>query len=1055
MRYLITLLLATSAISAIAQWQNMNGPFAGGALSFAGNDTYLYAANIGSIYRSIDAGLSWENAGSGLSRDVQFFGVQASGLDVLATGRRSWLYGAQNVAAFLSRDEGDTWTEVPLPFYDPVFYYGITLTPDRLFASDGNHIWEKDINGGDWALNALDADPDAWYRLVVQEDRLFALGYKQIAVCPDLNGQEWTTIPIPALTHVVTNVQALGDTIFVEDYDYHCYRTRDGGASWKRMRFDASDLFNVVHAGDAFYALWSYRYLRRSTDAGETWQAPAGNLPPLDGLAAANGLLFGNYYLGGSYRISDQGAVFTRIGKGMAGGEIDAFAQDEQQILIACGSNGLHRYDKLTETWSDESVFPKLYDIAATATDGQRIYAGVRYGDPDSLVFRSGNGGQTWLNITPETNFPSDLTGIDQLLVTPKALFIANTIPDNALWRSTDQGESWTRLPGSFGKVLVRDTSLFSTASGKLLRRSDDNGTSWQLLDTLGIDGQGKITDFFLAGQRIFANVKGPGAIDLLYLSEDDGKNWHAAQPVFNGGSYQLFSLNGNGDVVVGSSHRPTLSTDGGNTWLPFSGNLPGFPVSIMGADSAYIYAAVADRGLWRLPLAGLDVRTVLGEAYFDANLNNKRDPGETPAPGIIIAAQPAGVYAVTDEQGLYSMPLHLPGGDSQELTAHAPAPYNGVFPVKATVTNSALKADFAVQALPFGTDLGVYAALLTPIRQGKDFQILLTVRNEGGLPAGGRVHVNPDPKVDNYQPEPAPSSNPGEPLFWDIPVLAPGKTFTVRITGFIPAAAQYGLQYDFQAQLDLLPGELNTVNNSAFLSNRTYPIDRFVWKSNHREEIYWDEFQAGEQPVYTISFKNPFPDTVRHVRIVDYLEIDHDPATLQVLASSHPLRVSMQGDGYTEFFFDDIALPDTATNPEAVGFVVFRVGLRPGTPPETYVHNNASVYFDSNAQPYFGGTVQLHIAVRPTTRIVEPPLVSSPPALHIIPNPNAGTFRLSAPGFLPGESVVRIFNQSGRLCYRQLYDESENRLPLPPGLYLLQLTDGWKSASGKMLILR
>lgn len=1035
----------------------MNGPYAGGAYDFAGNGAYIFAANVNSVFRSTDQGDTWEDAGKNLSKSIRYFDVQAFGSDVLVTGRRTWLYGADNTTAFLSRDNGDTWTEVPLPFYDPLFYYGVTLSDDKLFAADGYHVWERTLDpGATWTFNALDADPNAFYNIVVQDGRLFALGYKEIAVCPDLSGQNWTKIPVPGLTHVVTRVQAHGDTIFVEDYDYRCYRTLNGGATWKRMLVFTQDIQEVTRVGNVYYALYNYTYLTRSTDAGETWLTPADHGAALSGLATANGQLFGYYYQGGNYRIDGDGAVSTRIGKGMSGGQINAFAQDDKQILLACGFNGLHRYDKQTQTWSDTSLFPGLLNVFAAATDGNHIYAGIQYGLADSCLFRSDDGGQSWLNISPEFNphFPVGTASMQQIFTTPKAVFVFEDMPDNRLWRSTDYGESWTQVPGYFRKCLNRDSTLFALRNSPFLQRSDDNGQTWQTLDTAGISPWGKINDFFLAGHRIFVVMDVPWLGDLLFVSEDDGKTWQPSQPYGLAG-YSVFSLAGTGDFAVATAHRPALSQDGGKTWTPFQTDLPPFTASAVGADSNYIYVVVSDRGLWRLPLADLNFKTVSGEVYYDLNLNKKRDPGEPPAPGVIVSAQPAGVQTTTDDEGRYSLLLNLPAGAGETISAHTQMPFQNIFPANLTVTQDQTVADFGIQALPFGTDLGVYAAMLRPILQGRDFQILLTARNEGGVPAGGRVYFTPDLKAEDYQTEPAADGDSGDSLYWDIPALSPGKTYTIRVIGHIPASAQYGLEYHFRADLTPPPADQNAANNSASIADRTYPVYRPVWKTAHRDEIFWDEIQQGEKPVYTISFRNPFPDTIRRVRVVDYLEIDHDPATLQVLASSHPVRVQMQADGYTEFLFDDMALPDTFTDPDALGYVVFSVGLRPGTPPETYLHNNASVFFDDYWPPHGGGTVQVRIAARPTTGLAGPLPAAAAPQLRIVPNPNSGAFRLQAAGFELGKSAVRIFNQTGQLCWQAVYDGSDILADLSPGIYWVQLMDRGKIVAGKMIVTR
>lgn len=1056
MRLLSCLLFFFIPLFLFSQWQNMNGPYAGGAYSYAGNGDYIFAANVNGVYRSADQGEIWEDLSEGLSKDASYSDVQVFGSNVVVSGPRTPFYGANNITAYLSRDNGDTWTELILPFYDPFFYYSVILTGEKLFTSDGYHIWERPLDlGADWVLNALDGDPGYFDKMVVQGNRLFAHGYKEIAVCPDLKGQNWTKITVPGLTDRVVRVQAHGDTIFVEGYDSRCYRSLDGGATWKRIWYQMANLRQVTRVGDVYYAITGFR-LMLSTDTGETWTAPSTPGASVDRLFSVNGRLFGYSSDGGAYRISPDGTVFTRVGKGMNGGLINAVAQDENQILLACGYGGLHRYDKKTQTWADSSLFSRFLNLSSVATQGGRIYAGAHFERSDSCLFRSDDGGQTWLNISPKI-FPFNNFGsvvIRQVIASPQALFILDEFDESNLYRSIDLGKSWTQVPGTYKQCLNRGNTLFARRIKSFIERSDDNGQTWQMLGTAGFPAGSQAGGFFLAGHRIFVNTQVSGLGNRLYYSEDDGNSWQPAL-VFGLGSYSVFTLAGMGDIAVATAYGVSLSPDGGKTFMSFNEGLPPFTPFAVGADSNNIYVALSDRGLWRLPLADLNFKTVSGEVYYDLNLNKQRDPGEWPAPGVIVSAQPAGVQVTTDGAGRYDLLLNLPAGAVETISANPNLPFQNVFPPSRSVTQHQPVADFGIQALPFGTDMAVYAGMLRPILQGRDFQLLLTARNEGGLPAGGRVYFSPDPKAENYQTEPAAGGISGDSLYWDIPTLSPGNTYNVRITGHIPASAQYGLEYNFRADLAPPSADLNAANNSASITDRTYPVYRPVWKTVHREEIFWDEIQNGEKPVYTVSFRNPFPDTVRRVRVVDYLEVDHDPATLQVLASSHPVRVQMQADGYTEFFFDDIVLPDAITDPDALGYVVFSVGLRPGTPPETYFHNVATVFFDDYWPPQGGGTVQVEILARPTTGVAEPPAGDEGTPLRIVPNPNTGAFRVQAEGFATGKSVLRVFSQTGVLCLQQAFSGAELQLDLSPGLYWVQLTDNRKTAVGKMVVLQ
>lgn len=1056
MRHFAILFALLLPLALFSQWQNTHGPLAGGALSFAGSPDYLFAANIAGVFRSDNGGETWENASHGLSPDNSYYDVQASGANVLVSGRHTSQYGADNLVAYLSSDHGDTWAELALPFLDADFFYGIALTDEKLYAANGAGVWERPLQHGNWAPNALGADP--FFNIVVQDGRLFALGFKQIAVCSDLSGQTWKKIPVPGLSHVVTNLVARDDTIFVEDYDYRCFRSLDGGTTWKRMFVNEEDLGNVTYAADAYYGLAHFQFLYRSTDAGNTWNAvPGGNSTPrLSALLAAKDQLFGRHYLGGYYRITNDGATFTRLANGMAGGELSAFAHDERQMLVACGHNGLHRFDKTTQAWADSSIFPDLKNVYAVATDGTDIYAGLQYENATACLYRSDDAGQTWQNISPEFGLPPGWsTTIARIIATDSAVFVYEDLPDNRLWRSRNKGASWTQVLGSANLQALGNT-LYSLRTPSALFRSDDHGDTWQPLGTAGLPPTAKVAEFFLAADRVFVKVNIPGTFGKFYVGDKDGHNWKPVSTMFNGSHSAPYTMTGWGDVVLACGYRPSLSPDGGKTWTPFSGNLPAFYTNALGADADFVYVAVQNRGIWRLPLADLNFRTVTGTAFQDLNANKLRDPGEPPVPGVVVSAQPAGTHAATDELGRYSLLLNLPDGTEQQLGVHPPAPHLGVSSAPIVVTNATLAADIPVRLLPFGTDLGVYAALLSPIRIGQDVQIMLLVRNEGGTPAQGRVYFKPDANAENYQTVPAADGSIADALFWDVPMLAPGKSYMVRLTALIPSATTYGTTFAFRAYLNPPPAaDHNLVNDSARVEARTFPKNQPVWKTAQREQIFWDEIQSGERLTFLIAFKNPHPDTVRHARVEDYLETDLDLTSIQILASSHPVRMGIQGDGLIQFFFDGIVLPDSVSDPGALGFVAFSVGCRPGTPPNTYVHNSARVYFEGHESLSGSNTVQVHIAPRATTNLAPPPPYAEPVSVHIVPNPNTGTFRVHAPDFSAENTMLRLFDQIGRLCLQQAFGSGEVQASLPFGTYVLHLGDGRKVASVRLVVIR
>jgi hypothetical protein len=109
----------------------------------------------------------------------------------------------------------------------------------------------------------------------------------------------------------------------------------------------------------------------------------------------------------------------------------------------------------------------------------------------------------------------------------------------------------------------------------------------------------------------------------------------------------------------------------------------------------------------------------------------------------------------------------------------------------------------------------------------------------------------------------------------------------------------------------------------------------------------------AADPIEYVIRFENKAEATGPAVNVVitDVLDSDLDPATLNVIISSHPaVFQDPEINGQTVTFrFNDINLPPNVNPPEGEGSVRFTVRPRPGLPVGTEIRNKASIVFDFN----------------------------------------------------------------------------------------------------------
>ncbi|HET7090318.1 MAG TPA: hypothetical protein VFL17_16900 [Anaerolineae bacterium] len=392
------------------------------------------------------------------------------------------------------------------------------------------------------------------------------------------------------------------------------YRTDDGGLSWKSTSPDdwvvvdlaispayAADqaLFAVTGFGTTGYTVY------RSTDAGETWQAPAtvptGGLQNLTGVVVSPNYAVDRtlYAIGASqtYRSTDGGIIFTE-----AGG------------------------------WFSTHPLTDLAFSPAYAAD-RTLYATASGGDPAGL-YKSTDGGTVWT--------PTGLTGnLSAVAVSPdyaddQTIAAINT-DDGRITISPDRGASWSSSTITLSGSADQHTLLFSptfAADGIMLAasaadpgayRSTNGGATWSPVGWY--DSTKPYLGGFVGGS-VFALALAPttasdaaafaGTSSGIYRSSNWGEHWYpgnkglarltiralAVAPndphtLLAGTAFFERALTGNPDEDAGSLQ---LSTDGGATWRDVSGRLDQVQQVAFSPDFAADRTAFAVTGLTAPP---------------------------------------------------------------------------------------------------------------------------------------------------------------------------------------------------------------------------------------------------------------------------------------------------------------------------------------------------------------------------------------------------------------------------------------------------------------------
>jgi uncharacterized repeat protein (TIGR01451 family) len=167
----------------------------------------------------------------------------------------------------------------------------------------------------------------------------------------------------------------------------------------------------------------------------------------------------------------------------------------------------------------------------------------------------------------------------------------------------------------------------------------------------------------------------------------------------------------------------------------------------------------------------------------------------------------------------------------------------------------------------------------------------------------------------------------------------------------------------------------------------------------------------------YVIRFQNTGTDTAFTVVVRDTLDVDLDIFSVQSGVSSHNYTFKMYGSRVIEWTFNNIMLPDSASDQEGSnGFVTFIVLQNPNLPDGTVINNRVGIYFDFN-DPIITNTTT-HTIYRDTNVVTSlPKIISTNNLMFIYPNPTSQTLNI----VLNQSNIldIEIYSIDGKIIHR------------------------------------
>ncbi len=310
----------------------------------------------------------------------------------------------------------------------------------------------------------------------------------------------------------------------------------------------------------------------KTTDGGAHW------LPVADGQLKLGSI--------GAIAVSDSDPNIVYAGTGEGDLRGNASHGDGVYKSTDAGHTWVNVGLKDTQQIGALKIDPKNPDIAYVAAIGHQSGPNAERG-----VFRTRDGGKTWQKVL----FKSDRAGAIDIAIDPlnsqvlyasiyqyirKPWTFESGGPDSGLWKSNDGGDTWKDISrnqgmpkGILGRIGIavspaRAGSVWAIVEAEEggVFHSDDGGATWT-----GVNHQNEIKQRAWYYSRIFADPKSPDTMYALntsfYRSIDGGRTFKAI-PTAHGDNHDLWIANNDPDRMIESNDGgANITFDGGKSF--------------------------------------------------------------------------------------------------------------------------------------------------------------------------------------------------------------------------------------------------------------------------------------------------------------------------------------------------------------------------------------------------------------------------------------------------------------------------------------------------------